>query len=88
MAVVQEIDLEEHFGVELGPEDDHEEHEEKTETKPEPSAGASRDWILQNVEFLFLSEELALLEEHRKKYQVQPQRKVSKKVCQFVCLDV
>lgn len=56
----EEIDLEEHFGVELGPEDEHEDHEEKEKHEPTP-------------------EELALLEEHRKKYQIQPQRKVSKK---------
>lgn len=43
---LKEIDLEEHFGVELGPEDDHEDHEdleekEKQDSKAEPSAGDS-----------------------------------------------
>ena len=83
---MQEIDLQAHFGVELGPEDDHEEQEEKEkekeETKAEPSAGASTEHCtVQCAMFVCaVTEELALLEEHRKKYHVQPQRKVSKKV--------
>ena len=52
---MQEIDLQAHFGVELGPEDDHEEQEEKEkqETKAELSAGASTEKsIAQRVTFV------------------------------------
>eukprot|EP00210_Caulerpa_lentillifera_P005364 g5126.t1 len=57
----EEIDMEEIFGVELGPEDEIEETEKPTNSE-EPT-----------------EDELTLLEEHRKKYQAQPQRTLSKK---------
>ena len=67
---MQEIDPQAYFGVELGPEDDHEEQEEKEkeETKAEPSAGASTEHCtVQCAMFVCaVAEELALLEEHRK----------------------